>query len=865
MRNAATLLKLCLPVLAAIIVACPQNTTTPPPVDNAAPPPVSTIKVDASLVPISAPDAGTSYSSVKSATGAQADFIANELILGAPNKAAADAFVQRIGGSIEEVFGEASSVSLYRVKISTPNGNVADLVAQLQRNAPKVRDDLTFSSDQAASLVALVASENVKSDLSVNLNWVMQPLAEQSTASASSPPAAYTRNARDWPYMRNGGGLDIGVVGAWTRLKGSGNRTKVAVFDGGFRKTSDLPADTVVAPSDAYGRANKANCGNNPCKWHGLQTSTILGGIEDNNTGVAGSAGRYANMRLVASPTNFTNFFEFMWALGKSIALDYRVFNISAGFDVPASLAWAAEGTWIVLRTAIDLIPGSNIPLIVASAGNNGLDVDRESCFIACWESVMVAPCELDRVLCVGGTNGWASRDARHPNSAYGSEDESDSVDIFAPYEYWTLAANENNLDSNEVKNGQGTSFSAPFVSGVAAMVLAANPNLSGNQVRDIILRTAHPAAGPVRRFINADAAVKDALGVQQPRVTNVLAGQATRNRAYVVSLLADGQIGLFGAGAYITATDPNTREPNVDALTLNVAPPSGWAVDRINAREVQITPTADGDFNVEYSVVGQKTTTQSFNLRVQAPTAALIVHPGLGIGYVGGEYYAAAKAYEQGAGFQPLRTLLPCSQVKWEIRSSGGTQTVASSDGDLNGCLLKTTFTQAQQVTVQAKVVDVDGSTIKQSASTVITVLNAPQGSKPEEIKLFGNALGTETPPFPASIVYRCGNFSDVTLSGAASVFNADRVKHQVINVGSGAQLTPAAAPVRAPSTIIPNLLEYSRTTLTATELDSLNLTTGAFPWYGRHLFSLFTFERDGMTFMRPAVIDVTPFCPPN
>jgi hypothetical protein len=869
MRNGSNLLKFCLPLLAAIIVACPQNTPTTPPVDNTTPASDSTFKVDTTLAPISAPVAGSSFSSVKSASGAQADFIADELILGAPNRAAADAFVLRIGGSIQEVFGEPSSVGLYRVKISTPKGNVADLVAQLKRNSPRVRDDLTFSSDQAASLVALVAGENGQSGLTVNLNWVMQPLAEQSTATATEPPAPYTPNAREWPYMRNGGPLDVGVVGAWTRLKGSGNRTKVAVFDGGFRKSSDLPADTVVAPSDAYGRANKANCGNNPCQWHGLQTSTVLGGIEDNNLGVAGSAGRYASLRLVASPTNVTNFFEFLWALGKSIYLDYRVFNISANFDVPASLAWAAEGVWLVLRTAIDLIPGSTIPLIVASAGNNGLDVDRESCdpiFGAiCWESVAVVPCEFDRVLCVGGTNGWASRDARHPSSAYGSDDESDSVDIFAPYQFWTLAANENNLDSNAVKNGQGTSFSAPFVSGVAAMVMAANPNLDGNQVRDIILRTAHPAGGQVRRFVNADAAVKDALGVQQPRVTGVLAGQATRNRGYLVSLLADGQVGLFGASANITAIDPGSREPSVGALTLNVTPPAGWAVDRVDAQTVQITPNADGDFTVEYSVVGQKTTTQSFSLRVQAPSAALIVHPGLGTGYVGAEYYATAKAYEETS--PGSRTLIPCSQVKWEIKTSGGTQTVDSSIGGLNNCLFKTTFTQTQRLTLQAKVVDAaDGSIIKQSASTVISVSDAPQGSDPSTIKLSSNALGAQTGAFPTFILYECGRFSDVTLRGSSSVFNADRVKHQIVNAASGgAQLTPAAEPNSYSNLKFPNPSQNTETLLTAAELTSLDLGGGTFPWYGRHAFSLFTLERDGMIFMRPAVIDVIPFCQPN
>ena len=101
------------------------------------------------------------------------------------------------------------------------------------------------------------------------------------------------------------------------------------------------------------------------------------------------------------------------------------------------------------------------------------------------------------------------------------------------------------------------------------------------------------------------------------------------------------------------------------------------------------------------------------------------------------------------------------------------------------------------------------------------------------------------------------------VTLGGTASVFDADRVKHQIVNVTSGQQLTPASEPNRYGAFPLPG--QKTDTVLTAAELNSLNLTAGTTAWYGRHAFSLFTLERDGMTFMRPTVLDVGAFCPPN
>ena len=64
---------------------------------------------------------------------------------------------------------------------------------------------------------------------------------------------------------------------------------------------------------------------------------------------------------------------------------------------------------------------------------------------------------------------------------------------------------------ANDYTSFSGTSASAPYVSGVAALVLSANPSLSNVQVRDILDRTARPL-GPSQRSIYYGHGLVDAL-----------------------------------------------------------------------------------------------------------------------------------------------------------------------------------------------------------------------------------------------------------------------------------------------------------------------------------------------------------------
>ena len=86
------------------------------------------------------------------------------------------------------------------------------------------------------------------------------------------------------------------------------------------------------------------------------------------------------------------------------------------------------------------------------------------------------------------------------------------------------LAANDASLSASELPyytTGNGTSFSAPQVTGVIALMLEANPNLTPAQVRDILQRTATPLP-PYYMYevgagmLNAQAAVLEAAFSQR-------------------------------------------------------------------------------------------------------------------------------------------------------------------------------------------------------------------------------------------------------------------------------------------------------------------------------------------------------------
>jgi hypothetical protein len=145
--------------------------------------------------------------------------------------------------------------------------------------------------------------------------------------------------------------------------------------------------------------------------------------------------------------------------------------------------------------------------IIFAAAGNNGRSVDGDTLYV---------PCESAHVVCVGGVN----RDATVAGgSNFGEGDSTTSVEIYGPMCVRTINdPNRTYLDFT-TRNTCGTSVASPFVGGVAALVLAADPSLSPEQVRRMLNETANVGGlgGQVtgsQRRVNALRAVARALDV---------------------------------------------------------------------------------------------------------------------------------------------------------------------------------------------------------------------------------------------------------------------------------------------------------------------------------------------------------------
>src|SRR5699024_3903862 len=164
-----------------------------------------------------------------------------------------------------------------------------------------------------------------------------------------------------------------------------------------------------------------------------------------------------------------------------------------------------------------DIVANRNV-LVVASAGNRSQGDGNTGAW--CFDSVgdkngYVYPASYEYALSVTGVGNrypigntqieidpesgnpyyhksWRDVHGFRPNTSdHSSQTHNDKVDLAAPGQLVLMATDDYTKFPSGYRLGTGTSQSSPIVAGVAALVFAANPELTALQVKDILKNTA--------------------------------------------------------------------------------------------------------------------------------------------------------------------------------------------------------------------------------------------------------------------------------------------------------------------------------------------------------------------------------------
>ncbi len=139
------------------------------------------------------------------------------------------------------------------------------------------------------------------------------------------------------------------------------------------------------------------------------------------------------------------------------------------------------DGNTAVTTIAADIAVSRGI-VVVNSAGNEGTSSNN----------TLIAPADGDSVIAVAAVTSSGTRSSF--SSIGPSADGRTKPDVAAMGSSVTVASTSN---PTGYTTSSGTSFSCPLTSGVAALVLSANPSLTPIQVREALRETASQASAP--------------------------------------------------------------------------------------------------------------------------------------------------------------------------------------------------------------------------------------------------------------------------------------------------------------------------------------------------------------------------------
>ncbi|NNE67245.1 MAG: S8 family serine peptidase [Pyrinomonadaceae bacterium] len=378
-----------------------------------------------------------------------------------------------------------------------PGIELSEIKRIINRNNDRIEDEI----ENVKNLISIDDLDNVNakdvakqyrqmSDLVVyaepNFKIELDPVGDISpvTARAENP---LTPNdpmfGEQWALNNSGqdGGkakADIGALKAWLKTQGSEDIV-VAVLDTGvdfahtdlseniWFRPDNIPAyvdDEIGMIDDKNGFNADANDGN-PMddNGHGTHCAGIIGAEGNNNLGITG-----VNWKVEIMPLKFLGSGGFGSTKNAIEAINYAIDRKKAGVNVRViNASWGSTLYSKALEDAIRAAGEQGI-LFVAAAGNNSTDNDRRPHYPSNYDLPnVISVAALDR------------NDQLASFSNYGAK----TVHIAAPgkeiVSTWL---------NNQFREASGTSMATPQVAGVAALIIAGNPEIDVEGLRTKLL-----------------------------------------------------------------------------------------------------------------------------------------------------------------------------------------------------------------------------------------------------------------------------------------------------------------------------------------------------------------------------------------
>jgi len=278
-------------------------------------------------------------------------------------------------------------------------------------------------------------------------------------------------------------GADISATYAWSVTTGS-DKVVVAVLDSGVDYThTDLASNIWIRPNSIpayedrelgtiqdYHGFNALDDSADPMddNGHGTHCAGIIGAEGGNDIGIAG-----VNWKVQIMPLKFMNKSGYGTTKAAIEAINYVIDRKKAGVNVRViSASWGSTQKSRALEDVIRKAGEAGV-LFVAASGNASTNNDRSPHYPSSYN--------LPNVISVAAL------------------DRNDQLATFSNYGVKSVAIAAPGVDilstwlGDEYEEKSGTSMATPVISGVAALIVAHNPNISVDQLRAKILASVDP------------------------------------------------------------------------------------------------------------------------------------------------------------------------------------------------------------------------------------------------------------------------------------------------------------------------------------------------------------------------------------